>query len=281
MPDWMTENNDVKKGVEFGLPREVSSMTPDELLRIESVNSIPVESLNKYLKPAREYVEDLFRQHEVVPDKEMLSQCTPGSEYKNHVWIDRGLIGPHDDIRRVLAYQRAFVDEVMKHEDPNKLIAGEMEKVFLAIQKLEFGSGLVEFNGIAGKRVLYVHKFGTPASALSPFMDGDASNIHIRVYDVTGADKVDAILLKKCEKTGKTIMLSGLNVDFASKYGFYEEAESLLEYDDLFDGGKASVQNVFTFLPEGLRILGITNMDLEELRVKYAHLREKYKKIKV
>ncbi|KKS92911.1 MAG: hypothetical protein UW68_C0004G0011 [Candidatus Collierbacteria bacterium GW2011_GWB1_44_6] len=281
MLDWIMESPDAKKGHDFNLPREVSSMTPKELLRIESVNGIPVEQLNKYLKPVREYVEDLYRVYGMVPDEEMLNRCTPGSEYQNRVWIDRGLIGPHDDIRQVLAFQRAFVDEVLRCEDPNKLIAGEMEKVFFAIKKFESGAGLIEFNGIAGKKMLYTHKFGTPVPAHSPFMDGDASNIHIRVYDVTGADKVDANLLKKCEKTGRTIMLSGLNIDFASKYGFYEEAETLLEYDSLLDGGKASIKNIFTFLPDGLTILGITNMDIEELRSRYAHFQEKYKKVKV
>lgn len=257
--------------------KEVSSLSPEELLRLDSVNGIPIDILNKYLKPVREYVAAEFESWGIIPDEDLLSKCTPMDEFPNHVLIDRGLIGPHDDIRQILALQKAFVDDVLKFDNPHQIIADEMEKILELAAKTKGGSEIIDFKGIAGDKRLVVIRFSSPTPAISPFQDKDASNVDIRIYDVTGAEKIDASLLKDCERNGKTIMLSGLQSQFARKYGFYEEAQPLLEYDNLFDGGKAAIQNIHTFLPEGLHILGITDQSIDELRRKYKDFQKKYK----
>ena len=256
----------------------ITSLNPAELLRLESINGIPVDTLNRLLKPNREYVSRMFHDFETEPDQDLIDNCTPPEELGS-VIIDSGLIGPHDDIREVLAFQRAFLDEVLDNtENPHQLISKEIGKLMDFVDKLEGGMGAIDFQGISSRKRLYVIRKRSPVPALSPFKDGDASNLDYQIFDVTGLEKIDGNTLNAQAAKGLATIISGLHEKFAGNYGFYEESEPFFSYEDPFTKKQSTIENTHTFLPVGLQVLGITNKTIEELRSKYKKFQQEYKR---
>lgn len=263
---------------ELKQPVDIASLKPNDLLQLKEINGIPISKLTRSLKPNRDWVRGKYKDMEIAPDEDILASCTPQEELPKVV-IDSGLIGPHDEIQTVLALQRAYIGQILDNApNPHQIVGNEITRFLDAVEKLPYGSGILDFDGLKQKKRLYVMRTSSPAPALSPFGDGDASNVSIAIYDITGVEYVPQKTLKECGEKGLVMTLSGLQEKFVKKYGFYEEAEPIMQYNDLFSPGSTrTVENNYAFLPIGLHILGISDKPVNELKSTYKDFQKQYK----
>ena len=268
---------------ESPLSRKITELKSKELLELKEINGIPVDTITRRLRPNRTSISKLFYEYKEIYGIEVnhtvISKCTPEEELRaaSQSVIDFGLIGPNDNIQTVLALQRDFIDTVIDHiNNPHQVIGDAIGSIFNETKIMPKGMIVLDFKGLKANKKLFITRKITPALASSPFGDGDKSNIALNIFDITNASKINPDTINKAP----AIMLSGLHEKFVRDYGFYEESEPLIEFEDPFNKGKIlSIGNNYNFLPEGLSILDITDMPLSELRTKYKGIQQQYKNI--
>ncbi|NQY80614.1 MAG: hypothetical protein HRT47_09900 [Candidatus Caenarcaniphilales bacterium] len=218
---------------------KISDLKPEEILKLNKINGIPVQNLEQGMRPSF---------HGIVSTRVIKHYGNEvASNYKlfdGGGTASSGFIGLTDHLVPVIAAQKALLNEL------NISVQDYADKVEEAIETPR-GERLSEFKYIYdmnGRKFTGDEEFHV-SGVSSPFYDGKSSNY---VKSMTPVDDKDFGFL-----------LSSHHKSMIEKYCFSESSDGI-------------TKNGYAIFPHALKAFGLTDIPNKELKARYEELKQKY-----